>query len=237
MLRRGILDEMMVQVDPSMYHKYETYSPNGQAMLYFSLSKALYSMLRAALLFYKRLRSDLDNMGFEVNPYNPCVTNKMVNGHHMTIFWHVDDLKMSHKDEDTVTALALKLASMYGPKTTISCGNVHENIGMYIDWLTKPGVMIVSMVKYLQKIIEEFPELIKSDSPSSAGDQFFDVREEADCKMLPEEQSRQFHCTVAQLLFLCNQDRPYIEPFLSFLTTRVKEPDKDDWGKLKHGLK
>ena len=64
MLLRGRLAEMMVQVDPSMYRKYVTYSSKGQAMLYVRLRKALYGMLRAALLFYKRLRSDLENMGF-----------------------------------------------------------------------------------------------------------------------------------------------------------------------------
>ena len=63
-LLRGKLANMMVQVDPIMYRKYLIYLPNGQAMLYVRLSKSLYGMLRAALLFYKRLRSDLDNMGF-----------------------------------------------------------------------------------------------------------------------------------------------------------------------------
>ena len=100
---------------------------------------------------------------------------------------------------------------------------------MDIDWLTKPGVMIISMIKYLQKIIEEFPEVIKSTSPSPAGDHLFEVREDADCKVLPEEQARQFHCTVAQLLFLCKQARPDIEPLIYFLTTRMKKPDEDDW--------
>ena len=45
-------------------------------------------------------------MGFKINPYDPCVLNKMVNGHQMTIYWHVDDLKVSHKDKNAVTALA-----------------------------------------------------------------------------------------------------------------------------------
>ena len=110
----------------------------------------------------------------------------MVNEHQMTICWHVDDLKLSHKDEDAVTALALKLASLYGPKTTISCGKFHKYLGMDTHWLTNPGVMIVSMVEYLQKITEEFLEVIKSTSPSPAGDHLFDVREEADRKVLPE---------------------------------------------------
>ena len=87
----------------------------------------------------------------------------------------MDDLKVSHKNEDAVTVIALKLASLYEPKMNISRGKVHKYLGMDIDWLTNPGVMIVSMVKYLQKIIEEFPEAIKSASPSPAGDQLFDV--------------------------------------------------------------
>ena len=72
-------------------------------------------------------------MGFVINPYDPCVANKMVNGHQMTVCWHVDDLKVSHKDEDAVTALTLKLASLYGPKTTISRGKVPDYLGTDID--------------------------------------------------------------------------------------------------------
>ena len=53
MLLRGRLAEMMVQVDPSMYRKYVTYSSNGKAMLYVRLRKDHYGTLRAALLFYK----------------------------------------------------------------------------------------------------------------------------------------------------------------------------------------
>ena len=66
-------------------------------------------MLRADLLFYKGLRSDLEDMGLEVNPYDPCVAKRKVNGHKMTVCWHVDDLKMSHKEESAFTALVMKL--------------------------------------------------------------------------------------------------------------------------------
>ena len=80
MLLRGKLAEMMVRIDPSMYREYVTYSKNGVPMLYVRLSKALYGMLRAALLFYKRLRSDLEDRGFVVKPYDPFVANNMVDG-------------------------------------------------------------------------------------------------------------------------------------------------------------
>ena len=32
-------------------------------------------MLRAALLLYRKLHRDLEEMGFKVNPYDPCVAN------------------------------------------------------------------------------------------------------------------------------------------------------------------
>jgi hypothetical protein len=45
-----------------------------------------------------------------------------------------------------------------------------------------------------------------------------------------------FHATVAKLLFIAKRARPDILLAISFLTTRVKEPDEDDWGKLKRVL-
>ena len=61
------------------------------------------------------------------------------------------------------------------------------------------------------------------------------VREDEDRKLLSEEMAKIFHCTVAQLLFLCKQARLDIETLVSFLTARVTQPDKGDWGKLRHG--
>ena len=35
-------------------------------------------MLRPALLFYRKLVKDLEEYGFEINPYDPCIANKTV---------------------------------------------------------------------------------------------------------------------------------------------------------------
>jgi hypothetical protein len=48
--------------------------------------------------------------------------------------------------------------------------------------------------------------------------------------------SEAFHHTTAQLLFLSCVCRD-IQTTVTFLTTRVKRPDQDDWGKLKRVLK
>ena len=55
-------------------------------------------MLFSAMLFYCKLTKALLSYSFELNPYDPSVANKMVNGEPLTICWHVDDLKSSHID-------------------------------------------------------------------------------------------------------------------------------------------
>ena len=49
---------------------------------------------------YKKFQKDITEYGFEINPHDPCVANKMVNGKQLTITWHVDDLKASHKQKE-----------------------------------------------------------------------------------------------------------------------------------------
>ena len=66
------------------------------------LQKALYGCLKSALLFYDKLVEDLKEYGFRINPYDPCVENKMVGGKQLTVFWHVDDLNISCVDENGV---------------------------------------------------------------------------------------------------------------------------------------
>ena len=51
----------------------------GQKVLYVKVQKMLYEMLKSALLFYKKLRNNLESIGFKVNPYVPCVANKVIN--------------------------------------------------------------------------------------------------------------------------------------------------------------
>ena len=37
-------------------------------------------------------------MGFEINPYDKCISNKIINGNQCTIGWYVDGNKISHKE-------------------------------------------------------------------------------------------------------------------------------------------
>jgi hypothetical protein len=94
MVLKGRLAELMVQVAPNLYRKYITVDRKGMTILYVKMQKALYGLLRSALLFYRKLVTDLESDGFVLNP---------VKGKQMTVCWHVDNRKVSHCNPNQVT--------------------------------------------------------------------------------------------------------------------------------------
>jgi hypothetical protein len=233
MKMNGTLAELMAKTDPKLYRKYLS-DERGKKVLYLRLRKALYGMMKSALLFYRKLVSELISMGFEINPYDPCVANKVVNGNQMTLRWHVDDLMISHKNGDDIKIFLRGLKDIYGNNLAENVGKLHDYLGMEFDFSSE-GEVKINMTKYIKKIIKDFPEEILGKQATPAGDHLFKVRE--DGRKLDEEQANAFHHTVYQLLFAANRTRRDIQTAVSFLTTRVKEPDEDDWGKLKRVLK
>ena len=79
----------MVQVAPNLYRKYITVNRKGTIILYVKMQKALYGLLRSALLFYNKLVVNLKSDGFVLNPYDSyydlCAANKVVDGKQMTV--------------------------------------------------------------------------------------------------------------------------------------------------------
>jgi hypothetical protein len=134
MVLKGRLAELMVQVAPNIYRKYITVDKKNTAVLYVKMQKALYGLLRSALLFYRRLVGDLERDGFVLNPYDPCVANKQVNSTQLTVCWHVDDLKVSHVDPAIITRFGEWLNTTYGISVVSHRGKVHDYLGMILDY-------------------------------------------------------------------------------------------------------
>ena len=109
-------------------------------------------------------------------------------------------------------------------------------LGMDLNYGSSPGVLIVSMIKYLTKVLKEWPGELRGSKINPHSDFLFTIRKDDDTELLLEELASQFHQTVAQLLFLCTRTRPDIHTAVSFLTTRAKSPDVNDWGKLRSCL-
>ena len=88
----------------------------------------------------------------------------------------------------------------------------------------------VCMRRYLQETLDEFPQEITGEVSTPASLFLFKVNPQA--KKIDEERARIFHTAVAKLLFVTKRERGDMITAISFLTTRVKEPDEDDWKKL-----
>ena len=75
---KGRLCKLLVNMFPEVYQDYVIYE-KGVMTLYVQLMKALYGTLQASLLYYQKWVNDITEIGFELNPYDPCVANRIVN--------------------------------------------------------------------------------------------------------------------------------------------------------------
>ena len=116
-------------------------------------------------------------MGFEINPCDPCVTNKMVNGSQMMIRWHVDDLILSHLKQEKIMQVVQQIKDIYGKNLKENIGTVHDYLGMTFDYSFDKEVQI-NMWDYIKKEIREFPEEITGVCATPASDYLFKIRED-----------------------------------------------------------
>ncbi len=238
---RGILVEMLVEIAPNTYGPWVTYE-RGEPVLYLELLKAIYGMLKSALLFYRKLRKDMESNGFKRNPYDICVFNKVVDGDQLTVMAHVDDCKYSSVNDKAMDAFEKWLQQMYSQEEItpmkFNRGDVHDYLGMVLDY-SKPGKVMIHMKDYVERIVTEFPYLeeVEKMKPAQtpAGEHLFMTMDNGE-KVSPDK-AKEFHTTVAKTLFVCKRSRPDLQPTVPFLCSRVKSPDVHDWKKLLRLLK
>ena len=129
------METLLLEIDHEMYKDYVVIK-KGERVMYMEQLKAFYGTLRAARLIWQNLSKRLiDEWGFIPNKYDDCVVNKMVNGQQMTVVWHVDDLKVSHMDATEVEKFVRQVEETFIKDTplTVSCGQVHNYLGMTLD--------------------------------------------------------------------------------------------------------
>jgi hypothetical protein len=125
----------------------------------------------------------------------------------------------------------------------VARGKVHKYLGMTLDFTTSKTVK-VTMLEYVDEIIEswdkacsELDDGYKAVSgrkriATAAPDDLFKVDEDA--VKLDQARARAFHNITAKGIYVTKRARPDVSLSIAFLTTRVKEPDVDDWRKLCH---
>ena len=101
---------------------------NAEKVLYLVLTKVLYGMLVASLLWYKKFRKDLMSIGFKFSKYDPCVAYRQRVGSQHTIRFHVDDVASSHRNKKVNDKFLKWLNNKYGSikKVKATRGNKHR---------------------------------------------------------------------------------------------------------------
>jgi hypothetical protein len=229
---RGPLVDMLLELSPETYEGYVVYEGKNK-VLYVMMVMALYGMLQSSLLYYKKFRKDIESIGFKVNPYDPCVANRMVNGKQHTITWHVDDVKSSHVDPRVNDEFLEWLKMMYAGdgigEVKATRGHRHDYLAMVLDY-SRPGVLQIDMTDYVKGMIEDFPAKLEGEGSVPWTGNMFSV--DAKSKLLDVERAKIFHTFVMKGMFLCKRGRQDIQPGIAFLATRTTEPTEKDWAKL-----
>jgi len=231
----GCLAELLVKIDPELYRKFLS-NKNGKSVLYVRLKKAVYGTLQAAMLFWRTLTAKLVEMGFEINPHDRCVANKLIDGKQCTILWHVDDITVSHCNAQVVTEVVNELQEEYRKEAplTVSHGKKHDYLGMVIDY-SRNGAVTITMFDFISNMLKELPSDMDGVSATPDPLHLFAVDENA--KGLDEPTAQFFHHNVANLLFLCKRACRDIQTAVAFLCTIEKCPDVDDYKKLTRVMK
>jgi len=226
MVLRGDFADIMCQVNPE-YERF-TKGEGKNKVLYLHLLRALYGCIESALLWYNLYVETLRGMGFQVNPYDRCVANKIIKGKQCTICWYVDDNKVSHEDEEVVTWILGEISKHFG-ELTITRGDNHQFLGMKIQ-INKNETVSLSMQTHIKEAIEAYGDDVSKKIATPADRNLFTINDESE--ELDEGRSAIFHSVVAKLLHLSKRVRPDIEPTVAFLCTRVSKSTEQDWKKL-----
>ena len=163
-------------------------------------------------------------MGFELNPYDLCVANKMINGSQCTIGFYVDDNKISHKDPTVVKQVIKSIEKHFG-KMSVDDGKFFNFLGMNITMANNKKIEI-EMKDQIQESITWFGEPITKKPATPANKNIFVIS--ANSPELDPNKSDTFHSVVQKLLYITKRARPDIETAISFLCTRVSKSTLED---------
>jgi hypothetical protein len=110
---RGPLVDILVSIAPDVHGPYVSTNKAGQKVLLVQCLNAVYKTMVAALLYYKKFMKSLTKQGYKINLCNGCVANKVVRGKQVTICFHIDDCKISHKSSAVIDNMIAWLRTEY----------------------------------------------------------------------------------------------------------------------------
>ena len=183
----------------------------GKNVIYAKAKKAIHGTLQGAILAHNKLVKHMTkDWGFKPNHYNHCTMNKIDNGKQLIVVWHVNDLKILHKEQAVVETFIADLNSVYGTKEElpVNIGNVHNYLSITIDY-NKKGKVIITMFDYIKQILNKVDWSNNDFSRTALTPATANISRNygIDTKLLEPKEADTFHSQVARLLFLVKQAR------------------------------
>jgi hypothetical protein len=220
-----VMTAILVRIDPT-FSVYVT--EDGSSVV--QLDKALYGCVEAAHLWYLMLREKLEAYGFEANPAEPCVFNKMnAAGDQISLTLHVDDLFTTCKSETEIDLFFTYLRTQF-PVITVHEGKMLSYLGMMFDF-REEGAVYVTMKKTVDDVLEGCG--VDKCCATPATDNLFVIRE---APKVSEKEAIWCRSYVAKVLYIAKRVKPECLTAVSFLTSRVGVYDTDDLGKVRRLL-
>ena len=134
-------------------------------------------MIESALLWYSLYTEVLLKNGFELNPVDRCVANKMIDGKQCTIRWYVNNNFLSHKDTKVVDEI-INMVEGYFPGLSVERGKILNFLGMELRFF-EDGKASIGTVQYLKGMIKSLEEELgfelKKEWSTPAGHNLFTV--------------------------------------------------------------
>ena len=228
----GAVAMLLVEIDPKRWRKH-LWQELDKWVIYVICTKAIYGTMNAALLAYKKLARLFYSWGMIMNPYDPCVWNKLVRLKQLTVMFHIDDLLTSHKRPEVVTEYIKRLTLEYGKNDdlTVTRGKIHEYLGQTVNWTIKCKCAIYQydfIKKFWNGLLQDF----KSGSRMTPAPEYLFKVRESDVK-LDQTRKEQYHSMAAKCLWLSQHSQNDMQLATGFHCTRVKEPGEDNWKKMK----
>jgi hypothetical protein len=226
-IRRTLVD-ILVEIAPDVYKPFVSRHKKGVKQFLVQCQNTLYGTMVVSLLYYRKFVKSLADIDFVINPYNPRVANKTIEGQQMTICFHVENCKLSHRNKKVVDSMIEYLCQEYesifedrSGAMTVSREKIHKYLGMTLDYTVR-GQVKISMFDYVDKIITAFDKTEPKGcgtKTSAVPSSLFKVDES--CEKLKQDKAVEFHNLVAKTMYATKRAMPDTCFAIAFLTTRV----------------
>jgi hypothetical protein len=176
------------------------------------------------------LREKLEAYGFEANPAEPCVFNKLNSaGIQISLTLHVDDLLTTCKSETEIDQFFAYLRTQF-PVITVHKGKTLSYLGMLFDF-KEEGAVYVTMQGTVDETLKGCG--VEKCCATPASDNLFVIR---DAPKVSEKEAIWCRSYVAKVLYIAKRVKPECLTAVSFLTSKVGAYDTDDLGKVRRLL-